>query len=116
MTNAEVPDRNVGDIISRQAAIDALNKKRIETMEKGKDVNLIWECLDAVAQVPSVEREKGRWIWDENGMDWGLGAWCCSECGSKPGTWWESDKRKNPLRCSGGRFCGNCGADMRERK
>lgn len=44
------------DLISRQEAIDALNKKRIETMEKGQDVNLIWECLDAVAQVPSAQK------------------------------------------------------------
>ena len=43
------------DLISRQDAIDALNKKRIETMEKGQDVNLIWECLDVVAQVPSAQ-------------------------------------------------------------
>ena len=43
---------------SKQAVIDALNKKRIETMEKGKDVNLIWECLDVVAQLPSVQPER----------------------------------------------------------
>ena len=49
------------DLISRQAAIDALNKKRIETMGKGKDVNPIWECLDVVAQVPSAQPEQ-RWI------------------------------------------------------
>ena len=46
----------MNDLISRQDAIDALNKKRIETMEKGQDVNLIWECLDAVNQVPSSQQ------------------------------------------------------------
>lgn len=45
----------MNDLISKQDAIDALNKKRIETMEKGQDVNLIWECLDVVAQVPSAQ-------------------------------------------------------------
>lgn len=67
----------------------------------------------AMMALRKTERKKGKWFWDENGMDWGLGAWCCSECGSKPETWWESDERYNPLRCAGGRFCGNCGANMR---
>ena len=54
----------------------------------------------------------GRWMWNPNGMDWGLGAWCCSECKSKAATWWANDKKHIPLRCSGGHFCGNCGAKM----
>ena len=54
----------------------------------------------------------GHWVWNPDGMDWGLGAWVCSECHAKPGTWWEADKKYNPLRCSGGHFCGNCGARM----
>lgn len=48
----------MSDLISRQAALDALHKKRIETMEKGQDVNHIWECLDVVAQVPSAQPER----------------------------------------------------------
>ena len=47
----------MSDLISRQAAIEALHKKRIETMEKGQDVNHIWECLDVVAQLPSAQPE-----------------------------------------------------------
>jgi DNA-directed RNA polymerase subunit RPC12/RpoP len=58
------------------------------------------------------ERKTGYWVWDKNGMDFGLGAWCCSECKSKAETWWASDKKYNPLNCSGGAFCGNCGAKM----
>lgn len=90
------------DTISRQATIDALNKKRIETMEKGKDVNLIWECLDAVAQVPSVERKKGRWINHRN--DNGHNIADCSECGNAI-QWFDGDEKP--------KFCCMCGADMR---
>lgn len=50
----------MNDLISRQDTIDALHKKRIETMEKGQDVNHIWECLDVVAQVPSAQRKGSR--------------------------------------------------------
>lgn len=58
-----------------------------------------------------VEVRHGKWVWDENGMDWGLGAWTCSECHRKPETWWEADKG-NPYRCAGSRYCNNCGAKM----
>ena len=73
---------------------------------------IIGDVMIALTELP--ERKKGKWVWNENGMDWGLGAWVCSVCRSKPETWWESDKKNNPLRCSGSHFCGNCGADMRE--
>ena len=68
--------------------------------------------IDTLEQEPKMEN-KGEWIWDEDGLDWGLGAWRCSKCRRKPETWWESAKKINPLRCAGSRFCGNCGADMR---
>lgn len=58
-----------------------------------------------------MEVRHGKWIWDENGVDWGLGAWECSECHHKPETWWEVDKG-NPYRCAGSKFCPNCGAKM----
>lgn len=89
-------------------------------------IKLLCECVrchiitdfDAVASIlmaPIVEPEpkSGRWIWNPNGMDWNLGAWCCSECRTKAETWWANDEKYNPLMCSGGKFCGNCGADMR---
>ena len=54
---------------------------------------------------------KAHWEWDENGMDWGLGAWKCSCCKENPATFWNCMKG-NPMRFSGSRFCGNCGAMM----
>lgn len=72
------------------------------------------KCVQTVEDAPTIEPEqkKGKWVWDENGMDWGLGAWRCSECHTKAETWWANDEKYNPLRCSGGNFCGNCGAKM----
>lgn len=104
------------DLISRKQAIEALGEEPIvwndgedELAERNQ-----WERdKEAIESVPSAQPKKGRWIWNKNGMDWGLGAWVCSECCLKPETWWESDRRYNPLLCSGGSFCGNCGADMR---
>lgn len=53
----------------------------------------------------------GRWVWDEDGMDWGIGAWRCSECHARPETWWQGDK-SSPYNKSGHYFCPNCGAKM----
>ena len=55
----------------------------------------------------------GTWEWDPDGIDWGIGAWKCSNCGSKAETWWAKDGNSNPLRFAGSHYCGNCGADMR---
>lgn len=59
-----------------------------------------------------VEVVHASWVWNPDGMDWGIGAWVCGECKSRPETWWNTVKECHPLRCSGSRYCGNCGAKM----
>ena len=68
---------------------------------------------DIIKAIPTAEPKVGKWIWNPDGIDWGLGAWVCSKCKCKPETWWEADKRYNPYQCAGGHFCGNCGARMK---
>lgn len=48
-------------LIDADAVIDALTKLRIEKMQEGKDVSLVWECLDKVMQVPTAQPDQ-RWI------------------------------------------------------
>lgn len=60
--------------------------------------------------------DSARWVWDPDGIDYGIGAWTCSKCGCKAETWWATDKNEFPLRCAGSNYCGNCGANMREDK
>ena len=48
-------------LIDADAVIDALTKLRIEKMQEGKDVSLVWECLDKVMQAPTAQPEQ-RWI------------------------------------------------------
>lgn len=97
------------DLVSRQWLLDEYDKRH--EGPPGGARKLIEEA-PPVADVRPVVR--GHWVWNPNGMDWGLGAWCCDQCRIKAETWWANDRKNNPLRCSGGRFCGNCGADMRE--
>ena len=46
------------DLISRQGMCDSLNKYRIEKTLEGKDVSLVWECIDKVLQEPSAQPEQ----------------------------------------------------------
>lgn len=61
-----------------------------------------------------VAHAHGRWVWDADGVDWGIGEWVCSACGVGPETWWCAQEDVNPYRFSGSRYCPNCGARMDE--
>ena len=64
------------DLISRQAAIDAVNsRKTAEQCKEGEVRNwTVDACVDMIKQLPSAEPKTGRWILDRSG------AYCCSEC------------------------------------
>ena len=57
------------------------------------------------------EPKVGEWIWDDNAIDWGLGAWVCSECRRKNDNLPYS-KSENPYLWVSSRYCPNCGARM----
>ena len=80
------------------------------------------ECEHPVDDSPAadvVPVRHGRWVYDENGLDWNLPAWCCSECHAinanippfiktKTGV-----QKVNPYLFAGSNFCPNCGANMK---
>lgn len=105
-------DKIMTEYISREA----LPEKKEQGFFSDDEFNAGWNaCLNAIASVPVTDMVPvvhAHWKWDPDGLDWGIGAWCCSECRSKAETWWAKDKKYNPLHCSGGYFCGNCGAKM----
>lgn len=81
------------DLISRQAAIDAVEKESLADGAYGyMDTKSI---VDLLNDLPSAqpERKKGHWVVDEDGNIE------CSECGH---------------RGVGDNYCEHCGADMRE--
>lgn len=105
---SDVPDTNVGDIISRQAAIDALEraKQNIHHNIERAIGDAICEILDTVEdgikQLPPIQPKRGRWHYSDGkpakiGLSFGV---ICDQCGT------ESEYCTN--------FCGECGADMRE--
>jgi len=78
----------MSDLISRQAALDAVNDCGI--------------CIQKILDIPSAEpeRKKGEWI---DGMPYVNSHWrVCSEC-----------HQSAPESAGGYNFCPNCGAEMR---
>ena len=85
----------MSDLISRQAAIDAVIKR---------DANCGIDSAEVLKDLPSAqpERKTGRWILTEDD-DY---EYCtCSECGYQNGENW--------MNGSDIPFCAMCGADMR---
>lgn len=95
------------DLISRQAAIDALAKfvpYAICDESTESYTNGLTDAYNLILQLPSAqpERKKGKWIPVTNGR----GGFECDECHNyapsfQDGVEWLSD------------YCPNCGADMR---
>lgn len=67
--------------------------------------------------------ETAFWVYDPNGMDWGLPAWRCSECGCRNDmipTYIARGEGKppitheyiNPLSFAGTKYCPECGRRM----
>ena len=94
------------EIMDKYDPYDRCDKKAVIALQRADD------AIDLIPAADVARVRHGRWVWNPNGMDWGIGAWCCSECKSKAETWWANDPIYNPLHCSGGHFCGNCGARM----
>lgn len=74
------------------------------------------QAIERIGKLESVRHAK--WVWDNDAIDWNLGAWVCSECrhrnenihagmpGMNVGVW------SNPYIWSGSNFCPHCGAKM----
>lgn len=73
-----------------------------------EDVGVVVDHL--IANGVTVQKH-GRWIWNENAIDWGLGGWVCSECQEKNDNL-PAKPDINPSGWVGSRYCPNCGARM----
>ncbi len=88
------------DLISRQAAIDAIEKlilPQVKGETAAEEINRIaWRCAincaeEMIGHLPSAERH-GRWLYDDGAMH------KCSVCGE--------------LSCCTSHYCRECGAKM----
>ena len=100
------------DLISRQAAIDAIEEyaDRLQMADWKKNPAIPYKahtlnwCINTIRDLspaqPTIKPRKGKWIYNQKRGT--VKIWTCSECG------WNDIGEWN--------FCPNCGADMREEK
>ena len=91
----------MNDLISRQAAIDALKEKVFHNLS-----DEFYGAMQVLDELPSAEVEpvkRGKWIYD-NQFHWYRAS--CSECGYKRVTDIKAEK------WNGWKYCPNCGAQM----
>ena len=104
-------------MIEAKSAIAYLEKHKEEAMKNYQDSVLVsLRVVDIIVLLlKSQEPKKGHWILDPDGMDWGLPAWRCSECGSTNNclpVYIGGKPVKNIYNWAGSQYCPNCGAKM----
>ena len=71
--------------------------------------------MTLIERQPKVEAkaiEYAQWVYDTDGLDWGLGAWVCSSWHTKNDNIPTMQPDINPLWFAGSKFCPNCGKTM----
>ena len=53
-----------------------------------------------------------KWVWDQDAIDFGIGAWACDKCYCVNHNLTYCGKSDNPMRWSGSKYCPNCGRKM----
>lgn len=94
----------MSDLISRQAAFIALNK-RAENVSLKTRIGLL-DAVRVIDELPSVEPERKPGIWTHEDT----GVWICGVCGEEVGEM--GDEYGVPKY----NFCPYCGADMTGRR
>ena len=100
----DLPDNNVGDMISRQAAINALFDWEMtydwddHCREKDPKPEYIVSPSDVIKRLPPAEPKRGKWIDTGGNEEWYAREYRCSEC--------------DDTMLGEANFCPNCGAKM----
>ena len=107
----------MSDYIKREDAYTVLTKYYHHTTDTQHEA--LKEALQRVPDADVEERKTGKWEYDPDGMDWGIGAWVCSECGGRNDNIPAfvrgvngHEKKVNPYTWAGSKYCPNCGARM----
>ena len=114
VNNSENP--NSSDVISRQAAIDALNeyfarigKLKRRGLTKGeKAISL--DTVGTIKTLPPAEPKRGRWLYCEDSMADSVDGYRCDQCGFFV-PWDYTHKSIDYIKSY--KYCPYCGADMR---
>ena len=95
------------DLISRQAAIDAVERLSLGETDATRLAMRIGDYLERLPSAQA-ERKKGKWVYAED--EYGIDGYHCNQCGFFV-PWDYIHKFINYIEDYN--FCPNCGADMR---
>lgn len=112
----------MSDLINREAAIKMFQEKAqgyvvsmFATMTECNIAKIVaMECANELNGLPVIDAEPvrhGKWVYDPNANDWGIGGYICSECHVKNNNL-PSSNVANPMIFVGTKYCPNCGAKM----
>ena len=107
----------MSDLISREATLDAIksycngcdNYNGVRCSSCMIDYAII--AVDAVLAVDAEPVRHGKWVYDPNANDWGIGGYICSECHVKNNNL-PCSNVANPMIFVGTKYCPNCSAKM----
>lgn len=101
----------MAEYIDKEFVIDTIEELKSKALPKA----LLFDHLKKVIEIFPTEDfapvKHGHWVYNQNGHDWGLGAWECSLCHSVNNNL-PIDKRFSPYVYAGSKYCPNCGAKM----
>ena len=105
---AQEKGKTMSDLISRQEAIDALDK-RFDNVPMEQTAEILKLRKD-LRELPSIQskQKRGKWIYGED--EYGIDGYHCDKCGFFV-PWDYTHKFINYIEDYN--FCPNCGADMR---
>lgn len=106
------------DLISREALKNAIATARTN-YNTCPDYNELFKYFSDVVsamidELPAVDAEPvrhGRWVFDKNANDWGIGGYVCSECKAKNDNL-PCTEVAVPSMFMGTKYCPSCGAKM----
>lgn len=105
----------MSDYIDREAFYQTEKLLDTDIIRKSKTASLLIDQffydLKTYKKADVAPVKYAKWVWNPNGIDWGLGAWECSNCYGKndnlPGT-----EKIDPFMVAGSSYCPSCGAKM----
>lgn len=94
---------------NRRGCDRAMHSDALEAIE---DLELqVSNQEEKIKQLESKLAESGRWLYDINAQDWGIGGFRCSKCDAVNKNL-PSDNKIHPSWFAGSNFCPNCGIRM----
>ena len=96
-------------------------EKLIKSIENDCPEQVYYTKEDAIDCIKSATSENvapvvhAIWVWNPNGMDFGLGAWQCGRCFARNNNL-PINSKINPMMCIGSKYCPECGVKIKGAK